>query len=122
MKRRTFVKTGSLSIGASLMSSINLFGRTMSPKFKTNRPPLEKRRFVSEAVESTIEEVKKAIKNQELAWVFENCFPNTLDTTVTHKEIDGKPDTFVITWDIDAMWLRDSTAQVWPYLPLVTKD
>lgn len=65
--------------------------------------------------------VKKDIGDEELAWLFENCFPNTLDTTVTHKIIDGKLDTFVITGDINAMWLRDSTAQVWPYLPL-TKD
>lgn len=53
-----------------------------------------------------------------------SCFPNTLDTTILKFEIgsDGKPDTFVITGDIPAMWLRDSTCQVWPYLPYVTKD
>ena len=43
--------------------------------------------------------------------MFENCFPNTLDTTVNFSILNGKPDTFVITGDIDAMWLRDSSAR-----------
>lgn len=44
--------------------------------------------------------------------VFEKCFMNTLETTV-----QAQPgDTFVITGDIHAMWLRDSTAQVLHYL------
>ena len=54
--------------------------------------------------------------------MFGNCFPNTLDTTVDFEIVGGKPDTYVITGDIDAMWLRDSTAQVWPYLPLSNED
>lgn len=54
--------------------------------------------------------------------MFENCFPNTLDTTVDFGTMDGRPDTYVITGDIDAMWLRDSSAQVWPYLPLLKED
>jgi hypothetical protein len=81
-----------------------------------------KRKFKSPAVEKLIIEIKKNIGNKEIAWLFENCFPNTLDTTVDFEIIDGKPDTFVITGDIDAMWLRDSSAQVWPYLPLMKED
>jgi meiotically up-regulated gene 157 (Mug157) protein len=40
----------------------------------------------------------------------------------TYTESDGKPDTFVITGDIHAMWLRDSSAQVWPYVSLIKQD
>ncbi len=80
------------------------------------------RKFASKGVEHIIQEVKANIGNKELAWLFENCFPNTLDTTVDFEMINGKPDTYVITGDIDAMWLRDSSAQVWPYLPLCKED
>jgi hypothetical protein len=88
----------------------------------SRRPPKEKRRFVSESVDAAIARVKPRIGNPRIAWMFENCFPNTLDTTVKFREVNGKPDTFVITGDIDAMWLRDSSAQVWPYLPLSKDD
>ncbi len=90
--------------------------------FVSNRPPAGKRTFVSDEVERTIREVKSKIADRELAWMFENCYPNTLDTTVDYEKIDGKPDTFIITGDIDAMWLRDSTAQVWPYMPLIVRE
>jgi len=94
-----------------------------SPKeFISKRPPLSERKFTSEAIEAAIKKIKKQIADPELAWLFENCFPNTLDTTVDFEIIDGKPDTYVITGDIDAMWLRDSTAQIWPYLPLIKND
>ncbi len=90
--------------------------------FLSKRPTLADRKFTSKAVDETILKIKKQIVDPELAWLFENCFPNTLDTTVDFEMIDGKPDTYVITGDIDAMWLRDSTAQVWPYLSLVKND
>ena len=80
------------------------------------------RKFKSPAVEKTIQRLKSSIGNKELGWMFENCFPNTLDTTVDFETVDGKPDTYVITGDIDAIWLRDSSAQVWPYLPLMKED
>ena len=93
-----------------------------SQDFTSRRPPPGERRFVSEAVEETIRRVSADISDPELAWLFGNCFPNTLDTTVDFGTLEGRPDTFVITGDIEAMWLRDSTAQVWPYLPLTSGD
>ena len=90
--------------------------------FESKRPAVEKRHFTSKAVEKLIVQVKDAIKDQKLKWMFENCYPNTLDTTVKFKMKGKKPDTFVITGDIDAMWLRDSSAQIWPYLQLLSQD
>ena len=91
-------------------------------EFATKRPPLADRHFTSTAVNKFIDTLKPQIKDQELAWLFENCYPNTLDTTVDFEMINGKPDTYVITGDIDAMWLRDSTAQITPYLPFTKTD
>lgn len=91
-------------------------------KFVSQRPSLAQRCFVSPAVEAEIQRVTSCLMDAELAWMFENCFPNTLDTTVTLNQVGGKPDTFVITGDIDAMWLRDSACQVHPYLPLARDD
>lgn len=90
--------------------------------FKCNRPPVDQRLFKSKAVESEIVRIKKMIKNPKLAWMFENCFPNTLDTTVRYRKTNGKDDTVVYTGDIHAMWLRDSGAQVWPYVQLANSD
>ena len=90
--------------------------------YKTNRPAPEKRLFTSQAVEEEIARVKQLLTHPKLRWMFENCFPNTLDTTVHPRMRDGKPDTFVYTGDIHAMWLRDSGAQVWPYVRLAGRD
>lgn len=90
---------------------------------KTCRPDVEERLFKSQAVEEKIAEIKKQIKNPKLAWMFENCYPNTIDTTVHYRiDEDGNNDTFVYTGDIHAMWLRDSGAQVWPYVALANED
>jgi meiotically up-regulated gene 157 (Mug157) protein len=72
-------------------------------------------------VDALILDIRRTIADDEVAWMFENCYPNTLDTTV-RGDPRWKPDTFVVTGDIDAMWLRDSSAQVWPYLPLAVDD
>ncbi|PLK45884.1 glycoside hydrolase family 125 protein [Emticicia sp. TH156] len=115
--RRDFIKTTSLA-GIGLLAGTNAF----AAGFPTVRVAPDKRNFTSPAIEATIARIKKSVKDPELAWLFENCFPNTLDTTVIFKTKNGRPDTFVITGDIHAMWLRDSSAQVWPYLPLIKQD
>lgn len=106
----------------SYLSAAAATSAAFSEPFPSKRPPAERRAFVSEAIEQTIVSVKRSVADPEIAWLFENCFPNTLDTTVRYREIEGQPDTFVITGDIPAMWLRDSSAQVWPYLPLAGRD
>jgi uncharacterized protein len=120
MNRKKFIQQSSLASAAVLLSKYSF--ATGNEEFPLVRIPENQRKFNSPAVEKLIAEVKKNIGNKELAWLFENCFPNTLDTTVDFEIINGKPDTFVITGDIDAMWLRDSSAQVWPYLPLMKED
>ena len=119
--RRSFIKVTGLT-SAAIGFGVTSSGINSNPTFVSKRPVAANRRFVSKAVEDTILEVRKIMADEELAWMFENCFPNTLDTTVTYEEKNGKPYTYVITGDIDAMWLRDSSAQVWPYLPLVNND
>ena len=91
-------------------------------KFVCQRPAEEERLFTSAAIEAEIEKVCSMLTNERLAWMFANCFPNTLDTTVHYRKLDGKDDTFVYTGDIHAMWLRDSGAQVWPYVPYANDD
>ncbi|WP_087249015.1 glycoside hydrolase family 125 protein [Bacteroides sp. An19] len=91
-------------------------------QFVSKRPPKEERLFHSEIIEKKIKEVKQMLTNPYLAWMFENCFPNTLDTTVHYRTQDGEDDTFVYTGDIHAMWLRDSGAQVWPYVLFANED
>lgn len=121
--RRTFIKTTGLAAAGISFGGLSLARGFYPPdNYISKRPEPHKRNFTSKAVEARIEQVKASIKDPELAWMFENCYPNTLDTTVTYSEHGGKPDTFVITGDIHAMWLRDSSAQVWPYLGLTKND
>ena len=87
------------------------------------RPAPADRNFNSTIIESIISQAKSLISDPILSQTFENCFPNTLDTTVDFSLDDqGNPDTFVITGDIPAMWLRDSTNQVFPYIQFAEKD
>ncbi|PTW46481.1 hypothetical protein C8J25_105262 [Sphingomonas faeni] len=119
--RRRDVMTGAaaLAVTASLPRAASA---AAAAPLVSKRPPRGQRRFVSPAVEAEIARVKAKIADPELAWLFENCYPNTLDTTVKIGTVDGKPDAFVITGDIEALWLRDSSAQMQTYVHLAPKD
>jgi len=105
-----------------LMMILILIPVTSALNFPKVRVDETKRNFVSPAIEKVISHMQMTIKDPELAWMFGNCYPNTLDRTVTFSMKDGKPSTFVITGDIYAMWLRDCSAQVWPYMPYMKQD
>lgn len=81
------------------------------------RPTIGERLFQSQAVDQAITDISQEIRDPELRRMLAQCLPNTLDTTTHYREDkNGRPDTFISTGDIPAMWLRDSTNQVWPYL------
>lgn len=91
--------------------------------YKSQRPEPKLRNFTSKIIEEKIQEVSAILTVPKLAWMFSNCFPNTLDTTVQPRtDAEGNPDTFVYTGDIHTMWLRDSSAQVWPYVRFCAQD
>jgi meiotically up-regulated gene 157 (Mug157) protein len=109
------------------------------------RPVEACRTFTSPLVEKVIKDLNDRIVDKDIARLFENAFPNTLDTTVrwhvdgtqpkvqrneAHSDIyysmnEGKwdgPQSFIVTGDINAEWLRDSTNQLAQYQPLAKKD
>lgn len=124
MQRRKFIRNTAMAGSLAFIDPFSMMGGTSFnlKDFPVVRVAKGERNFESKVIEDAIKEFQKNVKNKELAWLFNNCFPNTLDTTVTYQEKNGRPDTYVITGDIDAMWLRDSSAQVWPYLAFAKED
>lgn len=76
-------------------------------------------------MEDVISTMTANMVDPDMARLFENCFPNTLDTTVRwHVDSDKQEErqSFIVTGDINAQWLRDSTNQLSQYMVLVGKD
>ncbi|KAL2157484.1 hypothetical protein VTH06DRAFT_6035 [Thermothelomyces fergusii] len=115
-------------------------------KLPFQRPNPDCRTFQSDAIEQVIHDITSRMKDPDLARLFENAFPSTTDTTVKfhtdgndekikqrlrrrreenawveNGEWEG-PQSFIITGDILAEWLRDSTNQLKPYQALAKKD
>lgn len=96
MSRRQFLKTGGLALAAMTFQPASVLSSsgTFSQRYVSLRPSASKRSFISKAVDAAVEEAKPKIKDEKLRWMFENCFPNTLDTTVRYRVKNGRPDTF----------------------------
>ena len=104
-----------------LWLAVVLFALVQGETLPNARPQPADRTFVSPAIDKLISELAPLLKTENLATMFSNCFPNTLDTTI-FAYTDSGPDSFVITGDIPAMWLRDSQNLLMPYLPYVKQD
>lgn len=74
---------------------------------------------VAKITADKVDKISKKIPDNKLREMFVRCFYNTIETTVIQNEND---DTFIITGDINAMWLRDSSEQVKHYLPFAKED
>ncbi|KAK4521409.1 uncharacterized protein ATC70_012024 [Mucor velutinosus] len=91
------------------------------------RPAEACRKFTSTVIESVISNITSKIADLDLARLFTNAYPNTLDTTIESTACIALSDnchplSFVITGDINAMWLRDSANQLLPYIDYIKHD
>ena len=76
--------------------------------------------MITQGIKEVLEQADIILKDDpKLLKMFKQCFTSTIETTM--KKVNDQ-DTFVITGDIPAMWLRDSSAQVNHYIPLLSKD
>ncbi|EMG47287.1 hypothetical protein G210_2408, partial [Candida maltosa Xu316] len=95
------------------------------------RPAPKCRTFKSDAVEVLIDDLKTKIEDPDLVRLVENCLPNTLDTTILWHKVKKTqarqqnlllPQSFIVTGDIHAEWLRDAARQLSVYQPLIKYD
>lgn len=76
--------------------------------------------MMTDSIKEVLQKAEQRLQDKpKLLAMFKDCYVNTLQTTLKTTK-DGE--TFIITGDIPAMWLRDSSAQVFHYLETIQKD
>jgi meiotically up-regulated gene 157 (Mug157) protein len=111
----------------------SLYSQQRHPPFSSGRYQLSYQRpdpacrtFNSSSVESLLTKMESVISDPDLYRLFQNAYPNTLDTAIKWRGVAANNSaeelTFIITGDINAMWLRDSANQMQSYLPLLKPD
>lgn len=92
-------------------------------KLPYQRPSPECRTFNSSVVEKVVSDVYKQMTDPDLAQIFRNTFPNTVDTAISYfNKSTTDPLTFVVTGDIPASWFRDTQRELENYHVLAPQD
>lgn len=90
------------------------------------RPRPECRTFNLTSLETTLANFSSVVSDRDLYRLFVNTLPNTLDTAIKWHGVSSNDSTqeltFLITGDINAMWLRDSANQLLSYLSFLKPD
>lgn len=103
-----------VSLGLLSLTALHVTADCSMPSV---RPPTSQRTFAIPEVESYLTSMVAKFKDPNLGKLFANTLPNTLDTTVHRIDTTtNAEDAFIVTGDITAMWIRDSSNQVAPFI------
>ena len=80
---------------------------------------MEKKYEMPRDAREYMEKLAARIRDEKVRTLFRTCYSGPLETTIDRRA-DGS--VFLYTGDIPAMWNRDSTQQLMPYLPLTAES
>jgi meiotically up-regulated gene 157 (Mug157) protein len=128
MEFSSLIKLQNISILVLLINSL-LFSQSKEDSHLSDccdlvelRTKPENRNYISQSLERELSIIRNSIVDEKIACIFTNAYPNTIDNAVDFYYKNDKPFTYIITGDIDAMWLRDAVTSIWPYIKFARED